>query len=57
MLAYLLSDLKSRGYKVVEAFARTKPESAPANPLGFYLKHGFMVKRKRDEFPLVRREL
>jgi hypothetical protein len=57
MLAYLLSDLKSRGYKVVEAFARTKSESAPVTPIGFYLKHGFIVERKRDEFPLVRREL
>ena len=57
MLTHVLSDLEKRDYKAVEAFARTTPESTPVSPLGFYLKHGFIVKREKDEFPLVRREL
>jgi GNAT superfamily N-acetyltransferase len=57
MLNQVLVDLKSRGYKALEAFARTDSENAPVSPLGFYLKHGFTVKRKKDEFPLVRKEL
>lgn len=57
MLGQVLADLKSSGYNAVEAFARTNSEKAPVGALGFYLKHGFMVKRRKDAFPLVRREL
>ena len=57
MLEIVESDLLRRGYKAVETFARKGSESSPAGPLEFYLKHGFSVKRERDEFPLVRKEL
>jgi len=57
MLARILSDLEERNYNAVEAFAHTNLESVPVNPLAFYLKHGFIVKREKDKFPLVRREL
>jgi len=57
MLTHVISDLKNSDYDALEAFARTNSESTPVSPLGFYLKHGFMVKREKDEFPLVRKEL
>jgi GNAT superfamily N-acetyltransferase len=57
LLNHVLSDLKNRDYNAVEAFARTTSESAPVSPLSFYLKNGFIVKREKDKFPLVRREL
>ena len=56
LLSFVLSDLQMRGYSAVETFARKGSESNPAGPLEFYLRHGFFVKRERDEFPLVRKE-
>lgn len=57
MLNHILADLRNRHCNAVEAFARTNSESAPVSSLGFYLKHGFVIKRRKDDFPLVRIEL
>jgi len=57
LLDFVLSDLQKRGYTAIETFARIGSESSPAGPLEFYLKQGFSVKREKDEFPLVRKEL
>jgi GNAT superfamily N-acetyltransferase len=57
LLSAVESDLRARGYKAIETFARKGSESSPAGPLEFYLKHGFSVKRDRDDFPLVRKKL
>jgi GNAT superfamily N-acetyltransferase len=63
MFEKVISDLKSRGYRAVEAFARTA--DAPSNnipdwytgPLEFFLKIGFGVKKKNGRIALVRKEL
>jgi GNAT superfamily N-acetyltransferase len=57
LLEAVESDLRARGYKAMETFARKGAESNPAGPLEFYLKHGFSVKHDCDDFPLVRKEL
>jgi GNAT superfamily N-acetyltransferase len=57
MLEIVESDLRRRGYKAIETFARKGSESSPTGPLEFYLKNGFSIITERDEFPLVRKEL
>lgn len=57
MLNQVLADVRNKGYDAVEAFACTGSEGAPVSPLGFYLKHDFIVKKRTDEFPLVRKVL
>jgi GNAT superfamily N-acetyltransferase len=63
MFEKVTSDLKSRGYKTVEAFARTSDTSSNnipdwyTGPLEFFLKFGFKVKRKNGQIALVRKEL
>jgi len=57
------SDLKSRGYKAIEAFARTV--DAPSDnipdwytgPLEFFIKMGFKVLNQHNQVALVRKEL
>jgi GNAT superfamily N-acetyltransferase len=57
------SDLRNRGYKAVEAFARTS-ESASDNisawytsPLEFFLKMGFTVRNQKGDVTSLRKEL
>jgi GNAT superfamily N-acetyltransferase len=57
LLDFVVSDLKNRNYKALETFARKGSESNPTGPMEFYLKQGFTMKREKDEFPLVRREI
>jgi len=57
LLQGIISDLRGRGIKAVETFARKgKPEN-PSGPVGFYLKNGFRIYRDDEEFPLMRMEL
>ncbi len=57
------SDLKKRGYSVIESFARVS--DLPSNnipdwytgPLGFFLKMGFTIIKSRKHIALVRKEL
>jgi len=57
MLENLVAELRKRGFKAVETFARKDSESNPSGPLGLYLKHNFKIKNNKDNFPLVRLEL
>jgi hypothetical protein len=53
----LVVELKERGFKAVETFARKSSENNPSGPLKLYLKHDFKIKNGKDDFPLVRLEL
>jgi GNAT superfamily N-acetyltransferase len=56
MLENLIVELKERGFKAVETFARKSSENNPSGPLKLYLKHNFKIKNDKDDFPLVRLE-
>lgn len=53
LLSEVLEDLKGRGYKRVETFARRGNPDNPSGPLDFYLKRGFSIIREDCEYPLV----
>ncbi|MCR4404554.1 MAG: GNAT family N-acetyltransferase [Candidatus Acetothermia bacterium] len=57
LLKGILDELRSRGLKAVEAFARRGSPENPVGPVKFYLKHGFHIRRDDEEFPLMRLEL
>ena len=57
MLRSLLKELSERGFKAVETFARVDSANNPSGPLAFYLKNGFKVISRKDDFPLVRLEI
>jgi GNAT superfamily N-acetyltransferase len=53
----ILAELKQRGYKAVETFARKSSPENPSGPLTLYMKNGFRIIRDDADFPLVRLEL
>jgi len=54
LLKNIVDDLKRRGFKAVETFARRGDPNNPSGPLEFYIKNGFIIKDKTNpEFPLV----
>jgi GNAT superfamily N-acetyltransferase len=63
MFQKVSSDLRSRGYKAIEAFARTvdtPSDNIPdwyTGPLEFFLKMGFKVLSQHGQVALVRKEL
>lgn len=57
LLQSILNDLRARGVKAVESFARRGSSANPSGPVELYLKHGFHVHRDDKEFPLMRLEL
>jgi GNAT superfamily N-acetyltransferase len=57
MLENLTVELKTRGYKAVETFARKNSENNPSGPLELYLKRNFRIENDKSDFPLVRLEL
>jgi GNAT superfamily N-acetyltransferase len=57
MLRSLIAELRQRGFKAIETFARKSSSENPSGPLGFYLKNGFNVKRDDSDFPLARLNL
>jgi len=55
LLKNIIEDLKRRGFKAVETFARRDDPNNPSGPLEFYIKNGFIVKDKTNpEFPLMK---
>lgn len=52
-----IAELKQRGFKAVETFARKSSWENPSGSLPFYLKNGFRIKRDHADFPLVHLEL
>lgn len=57
LLQSIIEDLRKRGVKAVETFARKNNPDNPSGPMEFYLKNGFRVLRDDPEFPLMRLEL
>jgi len=58
LLDAIVADLKRRGFKAVETFARKGASNNPSGPLEFYTKKGFYVKDETNpEFPLIRLDL
>ncbi|MFQ6064805.1 MAG: GNAT family N-acetyltransferase [Candidatus Bathyarchaeia archaeon] len=58
LLKSIITDLRDRGFKAVEAFARRGSSNNPSGPVELYLKSGFRIEDETDpEFPLVRLEL
>ncbi|MBO3797907.1 MAG: GNAT family N-acetyltransferase [Thermoproteota archaeon] len=57
LLESIIEDLRKRGFKAVETFARRNNPNNPSGPVEFYLKNGFRVLREDPEFPLMRLEL
>jgi len=57
LLQSIIEDLRKRGFKAVETFARKNNPNNPSGPVEFYLKNGFRVLRDDPEFPLMRLEL
>ena len=58
LLKLILKDLRDRGYRFVETFARRGSANNPSGPLEFYLSAGFeVVDESNPEFPLVRIDL
>lgn len=57
LLQGILDELRARGIKAAETFARKGNPGNPSGPIEFYLKHGFQIHRDDEEFPLVRLEL
>lgn len=55
LLQSIIDDLKKRGFKAIETFARRSDAENPSGPMMFYIRNGFHVKDKTNpEFPLMR---
>jgi GNAT superfamily N-acetyltransferase len=55
LLKNIIEELKRRGFKAVETFARRDDPNNPSGPLEFYIKNGFIIKDKTNpEFPLMK---
>ncbi len=58
LLENIISDLKRRGFKALETYARTGSSENPSGPVEIYLKRGFHIKDETDpEFPVMRFDL
>lgn len=57
LLQSISNDLRKRGVKAVETFARKSVAENPSGPMQFYVRHGFKICRDDREFPLMRLEL
>jgi hypothetical protein len=57
MLKSLITELRQRGFKAIETFARRSTGENPSGPFGFYMKNGFKIKHNGSDFPLMRLEL
>ena len=55
LLDSVIADLKSRGFKAMETYARRGSSNNPSGPVEFYLESGFSIIDESDpEFPNVR---
>lgn len=58
LLENILKDLKKRGFKAVETFARKNSSNNPSGPVELYLKKGLYMKDSTvSEYPLMRLDL
>jgi ribosomal protein S18 acetylase RimI-like enzyme len=57
LLENIMTELKNRGFKAIETFARKETSNNPSGPLEFYSKKGFKQKETiNSEYILVRLE-
>ena len=54
LLQHIIDDLKGRGIKAIETFARKGNAENPSGPVEFYLRNGFRIYKDDKEFPLMR---
>ena len=55
LLQNIIEDLRRRGFKAIETFARRGQADNPSGPMAFYVKNGFHIKdNSNPEFPLMR---
>jgi len=57
LLQNIVDDLRKRGMKAVETFARKGRPENPSGPEELYLSAGFEIYRDDKEFPLLRLDL
>lgn len=58
LLESVIADLRKRGFKAVETYARKGSCDNPSGPVEFYPKKGFHMKDETDpEFPIVKSNL
>ncbi|MDH5440858.1 MAG: GNAT family N-acetyltransferase [Candidatus Bathyarchaeota archaeon] len=58
LLNSVITDLRKRGFKTVETYARRGSSNNPSGPAEFYLKRGFKIKDESNpEFPIVKLDL
>jgi GNAT superfamily N-acetyltransferase len=58
LLNSVIADLKKRGFKAIETYARRGSADNPSGPVEFYLKKGFYLKDETNpSFPIVRLNL
>jgi GNAT superfamily N-acetyltransferase len=58
LLDSVIIDLKRRGFKALETYARKGSPENPSGPLKLYLRKGFYIKNQANpEFPIVRLNL
>ena len=58
LLKSIIDDLRSRGFKAIETFARRGNPENPSGPIEFFIKNGFTIKDQTNpEFPLLRLSL
>ncbi len=55
LLQNIIEDMRRRGFKAIETFARRSEANNPSGPMMFYIRNGFHIKDKTNpEFPLMR---
>ena len=55
LLQNIVEDLRRRGFKTIETFARRSEADNPSGPMKFYVENGFHVKDNTNpEYPLMR---
>ncbi len=55
LLQNIIEDLRRKGFKAIETFARRSSDDNPSGPMAFYIKNGFHIKDKTNtEFPIMR---
>ncbi len=57
LLQSILSELRERGVRAVETFARKGRQDNPSGPVEFYFENGFRIYKDDEEFPLMRLDL
>ncbi len=54
LLQNIVEDLRRRGFKAIETFARRSEADNPSGPMKFYVENGFHVKDNTNpEYPLM----